>query len=1150
MIQKDTKPMSQPLKTICTLLLVIAGSTTARADVLPLGPDDFTHHNPDSPVDNPEYVPDPDGGYYTNAACTDLQLHQHLWAKIPLGEGDAIQEVTCTFFDANNDGTSAGFSKYWRFSHVGLYVGSYDSASPSDSDGVTAAYWDGLGGMANNTWFPFGEQTFEWGDILFPWALPVISSNDYWLRVSAQAITETGSCTAQLQFLGCDVEYTSAPVDPCAGLTCDPNATCDPASGLCVCAPGFGGDGATCTDADECAEGLADCDLAVSTCRNNEDGGGFSCPCLPGYWVAEGGSCSDIDECAQGWDDCAPNATCTEADGGWSCTCPAGTSDPTGLGTECPPEVNDTDECDPDPCLNGGTCFDGDGEYTCVCATGYTGTSCETEAAVGCPAGEAETDMLFLSAEAYVPLSVKEAFPSGVLSDEGLVGFSWFGPSAGGALRLGRWFNLPVGTSLLKQTCIYYDHDADYDAGTVVDVVKNNFTGDTNWTQFDTSSCPPSADCPSPVPDEMLDPPEGWWNFNGLSSPEAPLEVASSQDTLFFSQVGWNLEVSTPDIGFYGCEIALGSPICQPVDDCAGDPCQNGGTCIDGIDAYSCECLLGYEGDDCEQAAVDYSDVTIHFPPSAFQDVSPNDYMHYAVEVDAGAEVGVFLSSFPPDTSLCPGELGVGVFGYSYGDAAVPVDFGEGSVITGLTCEATSPNGVYEFMGSIEHYYSDGGDGPSPLLSDTLLSHLYSPLSEGSSPDAALFPGSGEYVYLNINGAGLDFCSSNLQFLGCDVTVATPNGCQNGGVHVYEEGQLTCDCPEGFGGPACNHTSFDLTLAPPDFADLGQGISAFSVYSGDSSGGSWWDNGSGGCSNVKAAIAEAEFSDLLIEGDTIEQIECDFAPADPSAPLPDNSDDLVGVAWLFQFDGDGGFLPDFSESILGSGLDRMSDGQTLLIEDFSSLPYTVATLTDRLFGLQISNRNMGGDHLCEETYLFQGCTITIAGPTRQAIEIPAAWSMISTYIDTFGKDFAELLAPVKDSAIIAKNNNGAAYLVEWDFNGIGEWSVGQGYQIKMMEGRTLSIGGEILEPENTPIELSAGWNIIAYLRTEPADAAAALAPLVDADNLSIAKSYNGAAYLPEWGFNGIGQLMPGQGYQVKTISPDTLTYNANGVDYD
>ena len=50
-------------------------------------------------------------------------------------------------------------------------------------------------------------------------------------------------------------------------------------------------------------------------------------------------------------------------------------------------------------------------------------------------------------------------------------------------------------------------------------------------------------------------------------------------------------------------------------------------------------------------------------------------------------------------------------------------------------------------------------------------------------------------------------------------------------------------------------------------------------------------------------------------------------------------------------------------------------------------------------------------------------------------------------------------------------------------------------------------------------------------------------------NLIIAKDYNGAAYLPEWNFNGIGDMVPGQGYQLKTSNADVLLFNANDQEY-
>jgi len=38
-------------------------------------------------------------------------------------------------------------------------------------------------------------------------------------------------------------------------------------------------------------------------------------------------------------------------------------------------------------------------------------------------------------------------------------------------------------------------------------------------------------------------------------------------------------------------------------------------------------------------------------------------------------------------------------------------------------------------------------------------------------------------------------------------------------------------------------------------------------------------------------------------------------------------------------------------------------------------------------------------------------------------------------------------------------------------------------------------------------------------------------------------------YLPEWAYNGIGDLEPGKGYQIKMASAQSLLYLANDEEY-
>ena len=66
--------------------------------------------------------------------------------------------------------------------------------------------------------------------------------------------------------------------------------------------------------------------------------------------------------------------------------------------------------------------------------------------------------------------------------------------------------------------------------------------------------------------------------------------------------------------------------------------------------------------------------------------------------------------------------------------------------------------------------------------------------------------------------------------------------------------------------------------------------------------------------------------------------------------------------------------------------------------------------------------------------------------------------------------------------------------------------------------------------EPIPIDLYQGWNIIGYNLNYRQNTAACFDAI--SDEIIIAKNNRGYIYWPEIGFNGIGDLVPGQGYQI------------------
>lgn len=169
--------------------------------------------------------------------------------------------------------------------------------------------------------------------------------------------------------------------------------------------------------------------------------------------------------------------------------------------------------------------------------------------------------------------------------------------------------------------------------------------------------------------------------------------------------------------------------------------------------------------------------------------------------------------------------------------------------------------------------------------------------------------------------------------------------------------------------------------------------------------------------------------------------------------------------------------------------------------------------------------------------------ITVSSTTFE-IPLSIGWNMISSYVVPEETNMDSVFKEIKDDILIVKNGKGKLFVPAYDINTIEDWNVVDGYQVYATVSTTLEIKGEAVEPENTPIVLTSGWNMISYLRSNEMSSPLALASITDNNNMLIAKNGFGKLYVPLYNINTIVNFKSGDGYQIYVIQADTLIYPA------
>ncbi len=173
---------------------------------------------------------------------------------------------------------------------------------------------------------------------------------------------------------------------------------------------------------------------------------------------------------------------------------------------------------------------------------------------------------------------------------------------------------------------------------------------------------------------------------------------------------------------------------------------------------------------------------------------------------------------------------------------------------------------------------------------------------------------------------------------------------------------------------------------------------------------------------------------------------------------------------------------------------------------------------------------------------------------QQNINLISGWNMISWNIAPYDYNLETLLTDLIDNDQLIKIQDESGQIMQhmpWGWvNNIGDMANTEGYYLKVNDNCTLSTTGSILAlPYDIP--LISGWNTMGWPAQNPALSIEALSELIDDDKLVkvIDEQGNVLEQFP-WGWvNNIGNLQPGEGYQIKVNQACIFTANTSSGDH-
>jgi hypothetical protein len=156
---------------------------------------------------------------------------------------------------------------------------------------------------------------------------------------------------------------------------------------------------------------------------------------------------------------------------------------------------------------------------------------------------------------------------------------------------------------------------------------------------------------------------------------------------------------------------------------------------------------------------------------------------------------------------------------------------------------------------------------------------------------------------------------------------------------------------------------------------------------------------------------------------------------------------------------------------------------------------------------------------------------------NQELLLSEGWNGVSTYLEPLNSSISNMFSLAIDDLVILYNMQGVFWPGQ-NLNTLGNWNEQSGYVSKLTNDVNLTISGNELLDKS--VHVNQGWNIIPVLSQTPFDVEMLFSTL---PGFVLAKEIAGTGvYLPGYGINTIGSVMPGKAYYVLSNEPGIISY--------